>query len=130
MGVTPIDDNDADGKSDKLYGWLLIIRCNSDESSNDSDSKANTTTYNSDLSYIYYKGKSLNINIYHKQTELEKRQLECDLNIDYNFLRIKVQVKKSKLNTLVSKFGLKGKELQYLVTPEVERYVLEYYETD
>ena len=25
------------------------------------------------------------------------------------------------------KFGLKGRELQYLVTPEVERYVLEYY---
>ena len=27
MGATPIDDNDADGKSGKLYGWLLIIRC-------------------------------------------------------------------------------------------------------
>ena len=27
MGATLIDDNDADGKSDKLYGWLLIIRC-------------------------------------------------------------------------------------------------------
>ena len=98
-----------------------------DESSNDSDSKANTNTYNADLSYFYYKGKSLNINIYHKQTELEKRQLECDPDTDYNFLRIEVQVKKSKLNTLVSKFGLKGRELQYLVTPEIERYVLEYY---
>ena len=98
-----------------------------DESSNDSDSKANTNTYNSDLSYIYYKGKSLNINIYHKQTELEKRQLECDPDTDYNFLRIEVQVKKSKLNMLVSKFGLKSRELQYLVTPEVERYVLNYY---
>ena len=98
-----------------------------DESSDDSDSKANIKTYNSDLSYIYYKGKSLNINIYHKQTELEKRQLECDPNTDYNFLRIEVQVKKSKLNTLVSKFGIKGRELQYLVTPEIERYILEYY---
>jgi len=98
-----------------------------DESSDDSDCKANIKTYNSDLSYIYYKGKSLNINIYHKQTELEKRQLECDPDTDYNFLRIEVQVKKSKLNTLVSKFGLKGRELQYLVTPEIERYVLEYY---
>ena len=39
------------------------------------DSKDSTNAYNSDLSYIYYKGKSLNINIYHKQTELEKRQL-------------------------------------------------------
>ena len=28
---------------------------------------------------------------------------------------------------LVSKFGLKSRELQYLVTPEVERYVLNYY---
>ena len=97
------------------------------ESSNNSDSKDSTNAYNSDLSYIYYKGKSLNINIYHKQTELEKRQLECDPDTDYNFLRIEVQVKKSKLNTLVSKFGLKGRELQYLVTPEIERYVLEYY---
>lgn len=92
-----------------------------------SDSKANIKTYNSDLSYIYYKGKSLNINIYHKQTELEKRQLECDPDTDYNFLRIEVQVKKSKLNTLVSKFGLKGRELQYLVIPKVERDVLNYY---
>ena len=97
------------------------------ESSNNSDSKDSTNAYNSDLSYIYYKGKSLNINIYHKQTELEKRQLECDPDTDYNFLRIEVQVKKRKLNTLVKKFGLMGRELQYLVTPEVERYVLEYY---
>ena len=29
MGATPIDNNDADGKSGKLYGWLLIIRCTS-----------------------------------------------------------------------------------------------------
>ncbi len=92
-----------------------------------SDSKANVNTYNSDLSYIYYKGKSLNINIYHKQTELEKRHLEFDPDTDYDFLRIEVQVKKRKLNTLVKKFGLKGRELQYLVTPEIERYVLDYY---
>lgn len=92
-----------------------------------SDSKANINTYNSDLSYIYYKGKSLNINIYHKQTELEKRHLEFDPDTDYDFLRIEVQVKKRKLNTLVKKFGLKGRELQYLVTPEIERYVLDYY---
>lgn len=92
-----------------------------------SDSKANINTYNSDLSYIYYKGDSLNINIYHKQTELEKRHLEFDPDTDYDFLRIEVQVKKRKLNTLVTKFGLKGRELQYLVTPEVERYVLGYY---
>jgi hypothetical protein len=29
VGATPIDNNDADGKSGKLYGWLLIIRCTS-----------------------------------------------------------------------------------------------------
>ena len=97
------------------------------ESSNNSDSKDSTNAYNSDLSYIYYKGKSLNINIYHKQTELEKRQLAITPDTDYDFLRIEVQVKKRKLNTLVKKFGLMGRELQYLVTPEVERYVLEYY---
>ena len=27
MGATPIDNNDADEKSGKLYSWLLIIRC-------------------------------------------------------------------------------------------------------
>jgi len=31
VGATPIDNNDADGKSGKLYGWLLIIRCTSSE---------------------------------------------------------------------------------------------------
>lgn len=82
---------------------------------------------NTDLSYIYYKGKSLNINIYHKKTELEKRQLACDPDTDYDFLRIEVQVKKAKLNTLVIKFGLIDRELEYLITPEVERYVLAHY---
>lgn len=43
------------------------------------------------------------------------------------FLESKYKLKKRKLNTLVKKFGLKGRELQYLVTPEIERYVLDYY---
>lgn len=99
----------------------------SNDESDDSDNKANTNTSDSDLSYIYYKSKSLNINIYHKQTELEKRQLAFDPDTDYDFLRIEMQVKKSKLNTLVRKHSLNGRELQYLVIPEVEQYVLDYY---
>ena len=38
-----------------------------------------------------------------------------------------MQVKKAKLNTLVKKFGLIGRGLQYLITPEVERYVLDHH---
>ncbi len=37
MGATPIDDNDADGKSGKLYGWLLIIRCTRGEERDETD---------------------------------------------------------------------------------------------
>lgn len=98
-----------------------------DDEPDASSNKVNINAGNIDLSYIYYKGKSLNINIYHKKTELEKRKLARNPDIDYDFLRIEVQVKKAKLNTLVKKFGLIGRELQYLITPSVERYVLNYY---
>lgn len=85
--------------------------------------------YNSDADSIYYKGNGLNINIYQKESELKKRGLSYPTDIDYDFLRIEVQMKKSKLNSLVSKYGLKGRELQYLITPELEGYVLDYYVT-
>ena len=79
-----------------------------DDEPDASSNKVNINAGNIDLSYIYYKGKSLNINIYHKKTELEKRKLARNPDIDYDFLRIEVQVKKAKLNTLVKKFGLIG----------------------
>ena len=104
-----------------------FLREISDDGLDASDITIAKNADNTDLNYIYYKGKSLNINIYHKKTELEKRQLVCDPDTDYDFLRIEVQVKKAKLNTLVKKFGLIGRELQYLITPEIERYVLDYY---
>lgn len=85
--------------------------------------------YNSDVNSIYYKGNGLNINIYQKETEPKKRNLSFQSDIDYDFLRIEVQAKKSKLNSLVSKYGLKGRELQYLITPELEGYILDYYVT-
>lgn len=80
--------------------------------------------YNSDVKYIYFKGKGVNINIYHKQTEIQKERLSSDPNMDYDFLRIEVQVKKNKLNYLVSKHGLIGRELHYLISPEIEEDVL------
>lgn len=87
--------------------------------------------YNSDIDSMYYKGSKngLNINIYHKETELKKRGLLNHPDIDYDFLRIEVQMKKGKLNSLVSKYDLRGRELQYLIIPEVEEYVLDYYVT-
>lgn len=83
--------------------------------------------YSSDVNYIYFKSKSVNINIYHKQTEIEKEQLASNPNIDYDFLRIEVQVKKSKLHAIVEKFDLIDRELQCIAIPEVEQYILDYY---
>ena len=83
--------------------------------------------YTSNVQYIYYKGKSLNINIYHKNREIIKENLSANADNDYDFLRIEVQVKKNKLNAIVNKFDLIGRELPYIVTPEVEQYILDYY---
>lgn len=83
--------------------------------------------YTSNVQYIYYKGKSLNINIYHKDREIIKKNLSANADNDYDFLRIEVQVKKNKLNAIVKKFDLIGRELPYIVTPEVEQYILNYY---
>lgn len=83
--------------------------------------------YKSDVDYIYYKGKSLNINVYNKAEQLRREQQPVENIDDYDYLRVEVQVKKNKLNAIVSKFGLKGRELQYLATPQVEEYVLNSY---
>lgn len=96
------------------------------------DEETSSSDYHSDVNYVYYKGKSVNINIYHKQTEIQKEGLSFDPDMDYDFLRIEVQVKKSKLNAIVSKFGLNkeglgGRELEYLISPEIEHYILNYY---
>lgn len=79
------------------------------------------------MDYIYYKGKSLNINVYNKAEQLRREQQPVENIDDYDYLRVEVQVKKNKLNAIVSKFGLKGRELQYLATPQVEEYVLNSY---
>lgn len=83
--------------------------------------------YKSDVDYIYYKGKSLNINVYNKAGQLRREQQPVENIDDYDYLRVEVQVKKNKLNAIVSKFGLKGRELQYIATPQVEEYVLNSY---
>ena len=82
-----------------------------------------------DVSYVYFKCKSVNINIYLKECEIIKEQLSYNTELDYDFLRIEVQAKKTKLNAIVDKFNLKGRELHYLATPEVEHYVLNSYVT-
>lgn len=86
-----------------------------------------TDSYNPDVDYVYYKGKSVNINIYDKGKQLEKGNMPAPQDEDYNFLRVEVQVKKNKLNALVKKHGLLGRELHYLITPEIEQEVLNSY---
>ena len=86
----------------------FLAEISSDESSNDSDSKVNTNTYNSDLSYIYYmfsgyQDPHININIYHKQTELEKDSLNVTLIQIIIFLESKYKLKKANsIRLLVS----------------------------
>lgn len=83
--------------------------------------------YIADTDYIYYKAKSLNINIYNKAEQLKRKYQTVDNVNDYDFLRFEVQVKKEKLKTLVKKFKLKGRELEYVATPQIEDYVLNEY---
>ena len=82
-----------------------------------------------DVTYAYFKSKGVNINIYLKEREIIKEQISLNPELDYDFLRIEVQAKKTKLNAVVSKFKLKGRELHYLATPEVEHYILNSYVT-
>ena len=77
------------------------------------------TPYKASTNYVYYSCKSMNINIYHKMSEIENEHLTCNSETDYDFLRIEIQAKKNKLNYLIKKLGLKGRELQYIATPEV-----------
>lgn len=98
-----------------------------DVSDDEPDIEDSESEYTSNVQYIYYKGKSLNINIYHKNREIIKENLSANATNDYDFLRIEVQVKKNKLNAIIKKFDLIGRELSYIATPEVERYILNYY---
>lgn len=94
------------------------------------------------MDYIYYKGKSLNINIYHKGREVEREGLGSN-SPELDFLRIEIQVKKGKLNSILVKMKKTGnlsgyedydeipaRDLQSLIIPEVGAYVLESYVSD
>ena len=105
-----IEDNELDEEIEVLIDEIL------DENS-----------FQSDVKCIYYKSKSLNINIYHKGEQLKKDKLIDEDNNNYNFLRIEVQVKKAKLNVIKTKFNIPYRELHYMATLDVEKYVLEYY---
>lgn len=110
-----------------------ILQMMADEETGEIDGEERPDSgYCPDVNYIYYKSDGVNINIYHKGTEIEKRKLASNPDADYDFLRIEVQVKKSKLNAIVSKFGLNkgglgGRGLEYLISPEIEHYILDYY---
>ena len=91
------------------------------------DFEDDTDGYTPDVDYVYYKGKSVNINIYDKSKQLVKENMPVEPEDDYGFLRIEVQVKKNKLNALVKKHGLLGRELPYLMTPDIEQEVLNRY---
>lgn len=71
-----------------------------------------------DVDTVYYSGKSANVNIYHKLSELTSRNLPYDNNIDYDFLRLEVQIKKNKLNYLIKKHRIRSRELQDILVPE------------
>lgn len=83
--------------------------------------------YSSDTKYIYYKSKSVNINIYLKGEQLQKDRLISNYNPLYDFLRIEIQVKKNKLNSLNRKHGVHGREFHQMPIPEYEAEVLSYY---
>ena len=91
------------------------------------DKELDEDKFQSHVKYIYYKSKSLNINIYLKGDQLKKDKLIDEDDNSYNFLRIEVQVKKAKLNAIKTKFDIPYRELHYMATQEVEKYVLEYY---
>ena len=83
--------------------------------------------YNSDTKYIYIKSKSVNINIYLKGEQLKKNNRISPYNTTYNFLRIEIQVKKSKLNALNQKHDINGRDFHKMPIPEYEAEILTYY---
>ena len=86
--------------------------------------------------YVYYKCKSLHINIYIKAEQLRRQHVFNTVPEKYNFLRIEVQLKKNKLNALVTKlkdgtipndYPFAERDLRCLATPAVEKYLLNEY---
>ncbi|MCM1225331.1 MAG: hypothetical protein NC548_63875, partial [Lachnospiraceae bacterium] len=127
-----IQDASPDDEPDIPDSEELLRQLADEEKGMMDGEETSDSDYSSDVNYVYYKGKGVNVNIYHKATEIQKEKLTSDPYADYDFLRIEVQVKKSKLNSIVAKFGLNkgelhGRELQYLMSPEVEEYVLKSY---
>ena len=104
-----------------------IDKIQDDDEPNIPDVETMAPELKSDINYVYFTSKGVNINIYLKDVEIARRQLEVNPESNYDFLRIEVQAKKTKLNAIVDKFGLKGRELQYILTPEVENYILKSY---
>lgn len=104
-----------------------ILETKSDDEPDIPDTETLIPNNTSDVNYVYFKSKGININIYLKEDELKRRNLSSNPELDYDYLRIETHAKKSKLNAIVTKLGLKGRELQYLATPEVEEYILNSY---
>lgn len=78
----------------------------------------------------------MRMNVYNKAKELQDRNLPHNPNENYDFLRIEVQANKEKLYNTLFKWEeeqLTGysesqtRELQFLITPEIEEYILKVY---
>lgn len=78
----------------------------------------------------------MRMNIYRKETQLQERNLPHNPDENYNFLRIEVQTNKEKLNNTLAKWEKEQqigysesqeRELQFLITPEIEEYILKEY---
>lgn len=106
-----------------------ILSAVTDNEPNIPDVETTGVLPSADVSYVYFKCKSVNINIYLKEREIIKEQLSYNPELDYDFLRIEVQAKKTKLNAIVDKFNLEGRELHHLAKPKVEYYMLNSYVT-
>lgn len=74
---------------------------------------------------FYLISKSVNINFYNKEHERLSQNLNKDGAKD--LLRLEVQCKKPKINTLKAKYGFESRYLEHYLNQEVSYQQLEYY---
>ena len=78
----------------------------------------------------------LRFNIYNKKQHIEDKELPYNSENNYDFLRFELQAKSDKLYHILKKLKLneisgysdsQGRELEYLISPEIEENLLIYY---
>lgn len=89
--------------------------------------------------YGVRKRQCMRMNVYHKETEIQERNLPHNPNENYDFLRLEVQADKEKLHNTLYKWedekqdgysDSQQRELQFLITLEIEKYILKEYITE